>query len=572
MYQALYRKYRPIDFNSVVGQDSIIKTLKNSIINHNFSHAYMFFGPRGTGKTTISKIFARNINCSSPIDGIACHKCDSCKASFSKNCVDIIEIDAASNNGVDEIRDLKNKITLVPSELKYKVYIIDEVHMLSIGAFNALLKTLEEPPEHAIFILATTDPQKVPETIISRCQCFSFKRISDNVIKNRLKYVCNEENILIEDDVLNNIAMLADGGLRDALGSLDKLTSYTKDRITIDDFTEVNGIVSDSDICLLIKDILSGNIQNVLKNINDFNSNGKNLIQIMVQLLNYSRNLLVDYYISNKNIDFSLDHLQELANIINEKMFDIKKSGNTKIYIELLLLKFINTNIFNKNSLKNEIVEDNNISDNVSKKNDISDESLKIKEKEVENNITTDMNFENNDNSDKYFIEEEKSGNTIPKILNIDEIMKIRVNNTMALANKGLLKLELANFEKLREYTFDQEIGYLVCSLLDAKLRTVSPENIIISFEFDSNVKQNLLNIEMITEVYNKITNSNKNIAIISDEEWDKVKNDYITNLKNNIKYDVLPEPELIFEELANNDIMVSSAAVELFGDIVEID
>lgn len=571
MYQALYRKYRPIDFNSVVGQDSIIKTLKNSIINHNFSHAYMFFGPRGTGKTTISKIFARNINCSSPIDGIACHKCDSCKASFSKNCVDIIEIDAASNNGVDEIRDLKNKITLVPSELKYKVYIIDEVHMLSIGAFNALLKTLEEPPEHAIFILATTDPQKVPETIISRCQCFSFKRISDNVIKNRLKYVCNEENILIEDDVLNNIAMLADGGLRDALGSLDKLTSYTKDRITIDDFTEVNGIVSDSDICLLIKDILSGNIQNVLKNINDFNSNGKNLIQIMVQLLNYSRNLLVDYYISNKNIDFSLDHLQELANIINEKMFDIKKSGNTKIYIELLLLKFINTNIFNKNSLKNEIVEDNNISDNVSKKNDISDESLKIKENEVENNITTDMNFENNDNSDKYFIEEEKSGNTIPKILNIDEIMKIRVNNTMALANKGLLKLELANFEKLREYTFDQEIGYLVCSLLDAKLRTVSPENIIISFEFDSNVKQNLLNIEMITEVYNKITNSNKNIAIISDEEWDKVKNDYITNLKNNIKYDVLPEPELIFEELANNDIMVSSAAVELFGDIVEI-
>lgn len=572
MYQALYRKYRPIDFNSVVGQDSIIKTLKNSIINHNFSHAYMFFGPRGTGKTTISKIFARNINCSSPIDGIACQKCDSCKASFSKNCVDIIEIDAASNNGVDEIRDLKNKITLVPSELKYKVYIIDEVHMLSIGAFNALLKTLEEPPEHAIFILATTDPQKVPETIISRCQCFSFKRISDDVIKNRLKYVCNEENILIEDDVLNNIAMLADGGLRDALGSLDKLTSYTKDRITIDDFTEVNGIVSDSDICLLIKDILSGNIQNVLKNINDFNNNGKNLIQIMVQLLNYSRNLLVDYYISNKNIDFSLDHLQELANVINEKMFDIKKSGNTKIYIELLLLKFIDTNIFNKNSLKNEIVEDNNINDKVSKKNDISEESLKIKEKEVENNIITDMNVENNDNSDKYFIEEEKSGNTIPKILNIDEIMKIRVNNTMALANKGLLKLELANFEKLRDYTFDQEIGYLVCSLLDAKLRTVSPENIIISFEFDSNVKQNLLNIEMITEVYNKITNSNKNIAIISDEEWDKVKNDYITNLKNNIKYDVLPEPELIFEELANNDIMVSSAAVELFGDIVEID
>ena len=165
MYHALYRKYRPMDFDSVVGQDAIIKTLKNSIKNNIFSHAYMFFGPRGTGKTTVSKIFARNINCLSPIDGMACKKCDSCEISFSDNCVDIIEIDAASNNGVDEIRELKNNINLVPSQLKYKVYIIDEVHMLSIGAFNALLKTLEEPPSHVIFILATTDPQKVLKMI-----------------------------------------------------------------------------------------------------------------------------------------------------------------------------------------------------------------------------------------------------------------------------------------------------------------------------------------------------------------------------------------------------------------------
>ena len=172
MYHALYRKYRPMTFDDVVGQDSIVTTLRNSIINKTFSHAYMFFGPRGTGKTTISKIFARSINCEEPIDGCTCGKCPKCLHSFEKECVDIIEIDAASNNGVDEIRELKNKISLVPAELKYKVYIIDEVHMLSIGAFNALLKTLEEPPEHAIFILATTDPQKVPETIISRCQCF----------------------------------------------------------------------------------------------------------------------------------------------------------------------------------------------------------------------------------------------------------------------------------------------------------------------------------------------------------------------------------------------------------------
>ena len=264
MYHALYRKYRPKDFDSVVGQDSIIKTLKNSIIHKNFSHAYMFFGPRGTGKTSVSKIFARNINCLNPKNGIACEECDACKVSFSKDCVDIIEIDAASNNGVDEIRDLKNKISLVPSELRYKVYIIDEVHMLSIGAFNALLKTLEEPPEHAIFILATTDPQKVPETIVSRCQCFSFKRISDNAIVDRLRYVCNCENIDIDDNVLEKISILSDGGLRDSLGMLDKLVSYSDRKITIEDFNDINGVVSDEDISKFLDYILTGNIVEIL--------------------------------------------------------------------------------------------------------------------------------------------------------------------------------------------------------------------------------------------------------------------------------------------------------------------
>lgn len=256
MYHALYRKYRPTDFDSVVGQEAIVQTLKNSIINGKFSHAYLFYGPRGTGKTTISKIFARNVNCLDSKDGLACRKCSACNVSFSKDCVDIIEIDAASNNGVDEIRDLKDKINLVPSELRYKVYIIDEVHMLSLGAFNALLKTLEEPPEHVIFILATTDFQKVPTTIVSRCQCFSFNRISKEAIISKLEYVCEKENINIEIEVLNKIALLSDGGLRDALGSLDKLLSYSNDKITLDTFNELNGIVSDDEIIKFLKAIL----------------------------------------------------------------------------------------------------------------------------------------------------------------------------------------------------------------------------------------------------------------------------------------------------------------------------
>ena len=584
MYHALYRKYRPVDFNSVVGQDSIIKTLKNSIKNHNFSHAYMFFGPRGTGKTTVSKIFARNINCLNSNDGIACEECSACKVSFSKDCVDIIEIDAASNNGVDEIRDLKNKISLVPSELKYKVYIIDEVHMLSIGAFNALLKTLEEPPEHAIFILATTDPQKVPETIISRCQCFSFKRISDKAIVDRLKYVCSSEDIDVEEDVLENIALLSDGGLRDALGSLDKLVSYTENKITIDDFNEVNGVISSNDMDVFLSDILSGNIPNVLTSIAKFNDSGKNLIQIMSQLINFSRDIVVNYYISNKEYNFSIDVVQNFVNILNEKMFDIKKSGNTKIYIEMLLLKFINDYV----NLETKIVEKNNYVKEINKNVSVTNNNeVTVNEEKINNDNVVENNKDDNNDAveeknsmkdsnieisyNKEEITEENFDNKNPKIINIDAIMKIRVNNTLALANKNLLRLEMNNFEVLRDYSFDQEIGYIICGILDGKLRAVSSDAIIISYEYDSNVKQNLYIIDKIEDVYNKITNSNKKIAIISDDYWEKVKQEYINDLRNGIKYEVEEEPRAVYEELKNDDIITSSA-VSLFGDIVEID
>lgn len=589
MYHALYRKYRPKDFDSVVGQDSIIKTLKNSIIHKNFSHAYMFFGPRGTGKTSVSKIFARNINCLNPKNGIACEECDACKVSFSKDCVDIIEIDAASNNGVDEIRDLKNKISLVPSELRYKVYIIDEVHMLSIGAFNALLKTLEEPPEHAIFILATTDPQKVPETIVSRCQCFSFKRISDNAIVDRLRYVCNCENIDIDDNVLEKISILSDGGLRDSLGMLDKLVSYSDRKITIEDFNDINGVVSDEDISKFLDYILTGNIVEILNFIKYVNDGGKNLIQVVTQLIVFSRNMVVDYYISKKDIKYSVDLLQNFLNLINEKMFDIKKSGNTKIYIEMFLLKFVDDYILNTNSTMTKI--SNDVNNHINKTNNgivkpkiksdnnsnpIFDKTVgsnsDFNEKKLDNSNVSLNNNDNNYTDDKN--NDDFASNDLVsecKITNIDEIMKVRVNNTLAKADKNLLRLEMKNFTLLNDYTFDQEIGYLVCAILDAKLRVVSDDCLVLSYDYDSNARQNLNNLEKITDVYNKITNSNKNIAIITDEYWEKVKNEYILNIKNNVKYEVVEEPKPLFEELKNNDIITSSA-VELFGDIVEVE
>ena len=576
MYQALYRKYRPTDFDSVVGQESIIKTLKNSIVLQNFSHAYMFFGPRGTGKTTVSKIFARNVNCLNPKEGLACGKCEHCKSSFSKDCIDIIEIDAASNNGVDEIRDLKNKITLVPSELKYKVYIIDEVHMLSIGAFNALLKTLEEPPEHAIFILATTDPQKVPETIVSRCQCFSFKKISSEVIQERLEFVCKKEKIKIEPEVLENIAVLSDGGLRDALGMLDKLTSYTDSKITMDDFIEINGIISNDQLSKFIHSIFNKDVSSVLSDLNSFDNCGKNLIQILIQILYYCRNLLVDYYLNHSKVDISIDLLQQFTNNLNEKMFDIKKSSNTRIYIEMFILKFMNDHslilksnaVIVEEKLKDskpaEVVENSNDENNLNSEDD--------EEYDFSKEFSDDDESEVVDN--KYFVIKEDNlsdEDNTARVLNIEDINNVRVNNTLALANKNLLKEEMNHFDELKDYTFDQEIGYLVCSLLDSKLRAVSEDNMIISFEYDSNVKQNLLLLDKLMDVYTKITKSDKKIAIVTDEEWDKLKNEYITNLKNGVKYEVKKEPEPILEEIKKDDI-ISNSAVELFGDIVEVE
>ena len=571
MYYALYRKYRPNDFDSVVGQNYIIKTLQNSIINKSFSHAYMFFGSRGTGKTSVSKIFARNVNCLSPVNGMSCKKCSACINSFSKECVDIIEIDAASNNGVDEIRDLRNNINLVPNVLKYKVYIIDEVHMLSTGAFNALLKTLEEPPEHVIFILATTDPQKVPETIISRCQCFSFKKISQKDIKNKLYEVCKNEKIDIDDSVIDKISMLSDGGLRDALGILDKIISYSDSKITLDDFNELNGTISDEDIFSFIKNVLDGNVKEILLSIDKYDNCGKNIIQIILQIINNSRDLIVDYYLNNNDNGLSINNLELFANLLNEKFNDIKKSSNTKIYIEMLLLKFINNNILKSNNVINKNFVSNNHSSDTEELHSFAknDSTSQIKAEADNNNDDNndDNNGDNNnddDNNDDII--------NINKIINIEEINNIRINNTLATADKKMLQDEVQKFQLLTEFSFDKKIGSIVNNILDSTIRACGKKYLIISYSSEAVVRQNLDNIINLEKVYNDITKSNKKIAIISDNKWDSIKNEYILNLKNNIKYELISEPELLFEEYKKDDI-ISNSAISLFGeDIVEIE
>ena len=445
--------------------------------------------------------------------------------------------------------------------------------MLSIGAFNALLKTLEEPPEHAIFILATTDPQKVPDTIISRCQCFSFSRISENKIVERLKYVCEKENIDIYDDVLLDIAISSDGGLRDALGMLDKLSVYTTNKITYDDYISVSGLVTKSEIKKLAINILNGDMTYVLQTINNLYDSGKNLVQVFSRIIYYIKDEVVNYYLNGGNLEFDLDSGITLINSINEKMFDIKKSDNPKIYIEIFILNFMG------NNQKNISREIKSIDKNISHSN--SESKIETSTNTLEDNTNIVLNERDSgsfidlndveDIDDNHINNEFKPNELQLSNSNIKKVMNIRVNNTFAKADKNVLKQEIGKLNKLNDFTFDQEIGYLVCEILNSKFRVASDNIIVISYEYDSIVEQNLLNLEKMEEVYNKITNSNKSFAIISDSDWEKYKVDYIKSIKSGTKYTEIVEPDIVFDNIENNDI-ISSSAIDLFGDIVEVE
>ena len=292
-YQALYRKWRPQKFEDMVGQTAVTKTLKNAIIHHKTSHAYLFTGPRGTGKTSAAKIFAKAINCLNPQDGEPCNECLLCKGITEGTIGDVIEIDAASNNGVEEIRDIRDKARYAPTQATYKVYIIDEVHMLSTGAFNALLKTLEEPPKNVIFILATTEPHKIPATIISRTQRFDFRRITNDEIIQRLRYILEQEGIAYEEEALSVIARCANGGMRDALSLLDQVISFSDDKVSFEQAIQVSGSLTDDLMIEFVRLLTQQQAQAALLKLQDLLLLGKEASRLIEEWLEFSRDLLV---------------------------------------------------------------------------------------------------------------------------------------------------------------------------------------------------------------------------------------------------------------------------------------
>lgn len=410
-YTALYRKYRPAKFSEIVGQEHITRTLKNQIIANRVGHAYLLTGGRGTGKTSAAKILARAINCLNPQDGEPCNECEICKAALQGSLTDIVEMDAASNNSVEDIRSIREEVNFLPTVAKYRVYIIDEVHMLSVGAFNALLKTLEEPPEHVKFILATTEPQKLPATILSRCQRFDYKKISPENVKLRLEYICKESNISITDEALKTISVLAEGAMRDGLSILERCVQEGEDEITDDKVKELVGIPKVEYINRIVNSVIAENVDETLQNIDSVISDGKDLNNLIWEIIKYIKDILVfkssgSLKLYNENEIEKIkeisekttkDKLLKMIYSLSELSNDLKMTTQKTIMLEVGIMKLctIQEDAVNQNNNLNNVYKNfettganiaNLMSNNSSNTLEV-DKNLENKIKELENKV-----------------------------------------------------------------------------------------------------------------------------------------------------------------------------------------
>ncbi|NBI06310.1 DNA polymerase III subunit gamma/tau [Senegalia massiliensis] len=449
-FKALYRRFRPKTFSDVVGQDHVTKILKNQILNDNIAHAYLFSGTRGTGKTSTAKIFARAVNCTSDTD-IPCNKCEVCKSILDDNIMDVVEMDAASNNSVDDIRDLKEKVKYPPSKGRYKVYIIDEVHMLSKGAFNALLKTLEEPPNHLIFILATTEVQKLPATILSRCQRYDFKRITVTQIVDTMKDILQDLNIDVEEKALQLIARNSDGAMRDALSILDQCISFADEKISYEYVLEVLGTVNNDIIFEMAENIIEKDLEASLKTVDNLISIGKDINQFIKDLISHFRNLMVSKSSDKLNdiIDgtdetinrfkeqsqnISLNRIISIIKLLSESEVSSKYSSQPRIILETTLMKMISVELdtsiesllIRVNSLENKIKMGNIVveeSKSQEKREDKKKKTIKSKEilrKDIDKNKKEEVPIKETKLEEDTVHNKELNEN-----ININDIMKI---------------------------------------------------------------------------------------------------------------------------------------------------
>ena len=543
-YKVLYRKYRPDTFSSIIGQDYMVSILKNAIKNNKISHAYIFSGPRGTGKTSTAKVFAKAINCLNPTEDGPCNECESC-LHFKEN-ADIIEIDAASNNGVDEIREIINNIKLAPAYSKYKVYIIDEVHMLSTSAFNALLLTLEEPPKHVVFILATTNIEAVPITILSRCQRFDFHKISLADIIKRLKYVVSNENIAIDEDALEEIAYISDGGMRDALSILDQLSSTTE-KITINDVIEHFGSVSKKQINDLFNLVIENNVDKFKKKKKKFKELAIDYKVLIKKMLEKIEEEAIN---SKKSYDYQglpYESLKEMAFELADISNYINMSIDPYLLIEITLLKYFKENQTSLDPKQNQHLEQ--------------------KEDKI---ISREINPENTKKKETPVLVVSEKSQEDPEIISreiisppetYEELIKIRVNNCFVNAKKEYL-------QKIKEiwpdFINNLNDKSLLNLLIDCNVVASSDKIVVLTNAIDGT--SNLINGRRneLENLFNKEYNLDYKFIALTEGKWNEEKQEYIKNLKNKKVYHYMEEPKL--EQVEENNVdNIEKIAYDIF-------
>ncbi|MCG7331186.1 DNA polymerase III subunit gamma/tau [Salinicoccus roseus] len=519
-YQALYRTFRPQTFEDVVGQKHVTKTLRNAIIRNKESHAYLFSGPRGTGKTSIAKIFAKALNCRFGSEGEPCNECDICMSITEGSANDVIEIDAASNNGVDEIRNIREKVKYAPSEAMYKVYIIDEVHMLTTGAFNALLKTLEEPPGHAIFILATTEPHKIPATIISRCQRFDFKAIELKEIVERLEYVAQSESLEYEEDAIEYIARTSEGGMRDALSIMDQVIAYSNDVITLDDAIMITGGIKSEELNDWLKLIDHRDSREAFIKYHQFIEEGKDPTRLIHELVYYIRDIILMKHDGEINEDVAFAHtedkvLYEMINVLNDAMVMMRFSVNTSVHLEVVIVKLIQVLNRNDQSVEPQAVDLSHIEQKLA---------------ELDKKLSNYAQAPNSQAQGPQKREENQSRSS--KGFSLRQIEKVLDN-----ANKeDLVKLK-DDWPKVYQHV--EEKGYHALRSLIKDSEPVAASDTHVLLKFKSDLHSDLINKDEkkrqeLEAVIPSIIGKDVKVVGVPDSSWLQVRHDYIQEKKAN--------------------------------------